>query len=61
MNTNTIVVVLLVVIVAIGGVMLKNQTDDKNDRVAAQEYEKKLEHQRKIDEAVKTLERAVGR
>jgi len=37
MNMNVIVVVLLVALVAIGGIMLKYQTEDRNEKNAVQE------------------------
>lgn len=55
MNTNVIVVILLVVLVAIGGIMLKNQTEDRNEKFTTQKIENEKKDREKLDKDIKML------
>ena len=55
MNTNVVIVVLLAALVAIGGIMLKNQTEDRNEKFTTQKIESEKKSREKIDNDIKTL------
>ena len=51
MKTNVIVIILLVALVAIGGVMLKNQSDEKKDR----DYKSNVEKDKEMDRVIRSI------